>query len=47
MDDKVRSQYARFLEAARKSGTAQGGRKFSAAFKKVVKTKKPPKGSGL
>ena len=43
----VSQQYARFLEAAKKSRADQSGGKYSGAFKKVATARKVPKGSGL
>jgi hypothetical protein len=35
-------QSARFIEAAKKIGADESGKKFEKAFKKVVKAKKKP-----
>jgi hypothetical protein len=39
------SQSARFLEAAKRIGADETGKKFEKALKKIAKTKKLPKGS--
>jgi hypothetical protein len=35
------NQSARFIEAAKKTGADESGKKFEKAFKKVVKAEKP------
>ncbi len=41
--DLEKSQSARFIEAAKKIGADESGKKFEQAFKKVVKAEKPKK----
>ena len=37
------AQSARFIEAAKKIGADESGKKFEKAFKKIVKAEKPKK----
>ena len=38
-------QSVRFIEAAKKTGADESGKKFEKAFKKIVKAEKPKKSS--
>jgi hypothetical protein len=38
-------QRTRFIEAAKKAGADESGKKFEKAFKKIVKAEKPPRKS--
>jgi len=40
---KEKAQSARFIEAAKKTGADETGKKFEKAFKKIVKGQKPKK----
>jgi len=40
---KNKDQSARFIEAAKKIGADESGKKFEKAFKKIVKAEKPKK----